>query len=134
MKRFVLRMCWLAASGLAVVTSLGCNGYKGFQLEPITTPPGDVLITSTSVQIPQGVAIAVRALTKGGEDPETGELFVVLQSENPAVLQVWPTTAENTFVLCGASEGTAVIRAKVDGEDDDVITAVVGPPISALGP
>ncbi|MCL2822915.1 MAG: hypothetical protein FWD57_02895 [Polyangiaceae bacterium] len=116
---------------LIAATPLGCNSYNGFKLEPYTEPPGDVVVTSTMVEIPQGIAVAVRAITSGGEDPDTGELYVVLRSETPQVLQVWPTTSENSFVICGVSEGTGIIKVYVDGQSDDTISAVVGPPISA---
>jgi len=115
--------------GLLAMTPLGCDGYKGFQLDLTTTPPDDVVVTSTAVQIPQGVVVGVRATADGGDDPVTGELLIMLKSENLDKLQVYPTTDENGFVLCGVSEGAATITVLVDGERDTTIAALVGPPL-----
>jgi hypothetical protein len=119
---------WLA------VSSFGCNSYDGFDLERTTTPPGEVSVTSSSVVLPQGVAVGVRVLAPGAEDPETGDVTAAMRSSNPVVLQVWPTTEQNTFVLCGGSEGTATITVLIDGQDDESIPAVVGTPQKATVP
>ena len=116
---------------------LGCSSYEGFKLEQTTVPPGnpgEVVITSATIQVPQGVAVGVRATAKGGDDPESGELFIVLQSKNPQVLQIWPTTSENTFVVCGGAEGIAEVTVRIDGQDDDSIAALVGPPLGVGSP
>lgn len=116
------------------LASFGCSSYDGFDLERTTTPPGEVSVTSTSVVLPQGVAVGVRVQAPGAEDPDTGEVTAAMRSSNPAVLQVWPTTEQNTFVLCGGAEGTATITVLIDGQDDESIPAVVGTPLGADTP
>ncbi len=124
----VLLPAWLA------LTSLGCSSYDGFDLERTTAPPGEVSVTSTSVVLPQGVAVGVRVLAPGAQDPDTGDVTAAMRSSNPVVLQIWPTTEQNTFVLCGGSEGTVTITVLIDGQDDESIPAVVGTPQGATVP
>jgi signal transduction histidine kinase len=81
------------------------------------------------VTLPQGVAVGVRLRLHRSEDPENGEFTTAMRSTNPQIVQVWPTTERNTFVLCGASEGVASVTVLVEAQDDRTIAVVVDPPL-----
>lgn len=121
----------LALTILSLTTALAgsaCSSYEEFELRMITSPPGDVSVSGTSVVVPQGVVVGVQLRAPGAEDPETGMVYASMRSNNPAIVGVWPTVEENTFVICGVAEGTATITVSVDGQDDETLSATVGAP------
>ncbi len=113
---------------LALTAVPACNSYEEFELRMITSPPGDVAVSGTSVVVPQGVVVGVQLRAPGAEDPETGMMYASMRSNNPAIVSVWPTVEENTFVICGVAEGTATITVSIDGQDDETLSASVGAP------
>jgi len=118
--------CALVAVGLVgVLSMLSCNSYDGFELRAETTPPTDVTIDAGSVILPQGTAVGVLVLAPGAEDPETGEVYITVHSSDPSVINVWPTVEQNTFVIYGVSEGTAVLTVSIEDQDDESIPAKV---------
>jgi hypothetical protein len=120
-----VRSALLAIGLLGLLTTLSCDSYDGFELRVETTPPTDVTIDAGSVILPQGTAVGVLVLAPGAEDPETGEVYVAVRSSDPSVINVWPTVEQNTFVIYGVSEGTAVLTVLIEGEDDESIPAKV---------
>jgi len=120
-----IKQCFLA---IAVVLGTTCSSYDGFELRLQTTPPGEVTVNAGSVILPQGMAVAVRVHAPGAQDPETGELYVSIESSDPSVLGVSPTVEQAGFVLYGTSEGTATLTVKVEGEDDKSVPAKVKRP------
>ncbi|HNS96288.1 MAG TPA: hypothetical protein PKL73_04995 [Polyangiaceae bacterium] len=122
------RLVWLVP--LWCISLLGgCSSDEGFDLERSTDAPGEVSVTASSVTLPQGVAVGVRLRLHRSEDPENGEFTTAMRSTNPQIVQVWPTTERNTFVLCGASEGVASVTVLVEAQDDRTIAVVVDPPL-----
>ena len=120
-----MRSVLLAVGLLGVLATVSCNSYEGFELRAETTPPTEVTIDANSVILPQGTAVGVLVLAPGAEDPETGEVYVSVRSSDPSVINVWPTVEQNTFVIYGLSEGTAVLTILIDGQDDESIPAKV---------
>ena len=132
MTRYQLAICASACSLIEAVP--GCTSNGGLKLEMTTNPPGEVVVSTTMIQIPQGVAVGIKASTKGSQSDDASDTYISLKSTNPAVVQAWPTTRDNTFAICGSSEGNTDIRVYIDGQDSDSVPVVVTAPIGSVEP
>jgi hypothetical protein len=122
------------ALGCAPAT-VGCAGLDDIRFQLLTDPPGTAQITFEQISIPEGHAVAVRAIPISGDEPIDEDDPLELVPTNPFVLGVNESplsdedddVANRTFVIHGASQGSTEVSVFVDGELEAEIPALVGP-------
>jgi hypothetical protein len=126
--RAALLFCALAASGAA-----GCApSFDHLQIDQLTSPPHSVTLSSTQVELPEGVAVAITAIPMSGQDKL--DKPVLITSTDASILGIdkdasdASDTSGQNFVLFGVAQGTAGVNVIVDGEQQEVIPAVVTAP------
>jgi hypothetical protein len=116
----------VACAAFGAVT-LACDSYEGVTLEATTTAPLAASVDETAVNMPAGVAIAVRVVAQGTSDPENDQPVIDLSTGNADVLGVAPTLEEGVFVLYGVAPGSTSIKVRVEGHDDETVPVTVTP-------
>ena len=125
---------WLAVIALAGVT--GCSGFDRLDFTFKSAPPDSAQVTFQQIRIHEGIALGVTARPMDGSEQLDEDMVVELESKNPAVIGVAPglpdfdpeeeeDRANWSFVIFGASAGTAVIEVRIDGDVEAQIPATV---------
>jgi hypothetical protein len=118
----------LAVTCLFSLLSFGCaKEYKNIDFEKVTTPPyqDQVDITSDIIQLPEGVAVAVKTKLKSKKRAYDKDDKLELQSEDEAVFRVAKTLEARQFVMWGVSPGTTCMTVKVKGKEQACIDVQV---------
>jgi hypothetical protein len=126
----------LLACALAAFGAVGCAlSFDHLQIDPLTSPPHAVTLSSTQVELPEGVAVAITAIPMSGQDKL--DKPVLLTSTDASILGIdKDATGANgasdgsgqAFVLFGVAQGKAGVNVVVDGEQQEVIPVVVTAP------
>jgi hypothetical protein len=112
-----------------VVAALGAAGcapsFDHLQMDARTSPPLPVTLAPTDIEVPVGIAVAFTATPMSGQDKL--DKTVTLTSTDPTVLGVSDDASGQGFILFGVAPGKAGMNVVLDGEQQEVIHAVVSP-------
>lgn len=120
-------MTLVLSAGLCAAS--GCSpDYERVRFELLSSPPASVITTSDRIEIPEGVAVVVRAkaISSNREDfDDTYEMDLI--SRNREILVSSPAEGRQDFALIGASRGETCLEVYLEGALEDCIpTLVVG--------
>jgi hypothetical protein len=124
----ILRTLARLGLGAALALAAGCGGEN--RLERVdfsyeTTPPDQITVSASSIIVPTGQAIAVRAHPVMSEDElEDGDRFE-LRSQDQTVLGVDRGDEPYLFVIYGVTPGDTRVQAFVNGRPGPTINATV---------
>lgn len=129
----------LAAALPILAAAAGCGPrYDHLTFEERTLPPLTVSLMSTSVSLPVGIAVEVKATPMTDDGPFDDDVPPTLGSSNTQVLGVAAVVHHDTatdttsdvprrWILFGVAEGTASLQVNVDGDDEPAIPVTVTP-------
>jgi hypothetical protein len=114
----------LALSGFGLVAAACQPHYDGLEIRYIN---GVGEFSADGIRIDEGQALAIEVTPLSDNRYEDYEKFdlVELESFNPAVLVVAPSTDVDRFVFIGVSTGRTAVDVTINGGDVDTIEAVV---------
>jgi len=108
---------------LLALSTVACQpSYGSIEFEPLSTPPVAVTVRSFLIEMPEGVAVVVRAtpISDGREEYESGDK-VDLYSRDRDVMTVHRRDHRREFVLVGVSAGSTCLEVEIDGEPQECI-------------
>lgn len=108
---------------LALCLLAGCQPrYETLEFELLTSPPVPVRVSGAEIELPVGLAVAVRVAPQSGNGPQyTDDDLVVLRSRDRAVALSEPAGADREFVLVGVAEGETCIAVEINHDEADCI-------------
>ena len=102
----------------ALVLTTGCS--HSYDVELASKPPIGVRASNEGILMSEGLAILVRISDTGGNDDN-----ILLVSDNPAIVDVYPSTEEDEFVVIGHSIGATTLHVELDGSSVRTLRAEV---------
>ena len=107
---------------LALSTTACQPSYGSIEFEPLSTPPVSVTVRSFLIEMPEGVAVVVRAtpISDSREEYESGDK-VDLFSRDRDVLTVHRRDHRREFVLVGVGAGSTCLEVEIDGQPQECI-------------
>ncbi|MBL8945933.1 MAG: hypothetical protein JNK45_22405 [Myxococcales bacterium] len=118
------RVALLASSGLGLALAACQPHYDGLEIRYIN---GVGEFSADGITIKEGQALAVEVTPLSDNRYEDYEKFdlVELESFNPGILVVSPSTDVDRFVFIGVSTGKTAVDVTINGGDVDTIEATV---------
>lgn len=133
-----------------------CEGYTHARLDPVTYPPAHADLSYHRIDIPEGIAVAVRVVAMDGDEAMDDPPDIELRSCDPRLVGVAETEDDGSsgdwhvcdaddewgcddgdeetpeekapvFVIWGARAGSTCVNVYVDGERERQIVADVRP-------
>lgn len=127
-KRCTVRNASRAAACACVALLGACTSpeYGGMTFSQLTDPPLDVEVTSSRIELPEGIAFLIKALptSRNGQD-YTASDDMALTSANESVLGVHEADRITKVVLVGVRVGTTCLAVEINDEDEDCIPVEV---------
>ena len=108
----------------------GCAPDFGHvELEPLSTPPVPVSVRGSRVELPAGVAVAVKAeLFSESARPYDDTNSLDLLSQDRVIFTTYPRAEPYEFVLVGVNPGETCMDVVIDGDAEGCVDVVVGQP------
>ena len=108
----------------------GCApDFSHVELEALSTPPVPVSVRGSRVELPAGVAVAVKAeLFSESARPYDDTYSLDLLSQDRVIFTTYPRAEPYEFVLVGVNPGETCMDVVIDGDAEGCVDVVVGQP------
>lgn len=118
-RRIRLLLAPLAPIALA---SLACGPqYATLDIDVLSAPPVVVDVRDTSIELPVGVAVHVKAAPISNSNKRYGNERMTLDTNDSGVFEVQVTAHPRRFVFVGVSPGETCMRVVLEGVEEDCI-------------
>lgn len=119
---------------LLLTSLLGCDPgpeYAGLSLMALSSPPQPITLHGDGISLPAGTAVLLRALPRSSEEPYRGNYRFSLQTSDPAIMTVHPSSKLREFVLVAHRPGQTCLKVLIDGDEEECIPVTVTEPPSS---
>jgi hypothetical protein len=113
----------------------GCAKFDAVKLEQVTQPPLTAKVTTTSIEVTDGTAVAIFVEPfRGARELDPDDVRITVDNERVAV---WPVTKDTaadyngTWIVTGVSPGQAELIISLDLHDGEVRIPVTVTPQAA---